>query len=282
MKFDFFTLGGRFFWEDIFYYQGWKIQRKNRTNRYRLLDSHNIRREKGTFEICKDTLLKYISACEIDEPKKDIVVLIPDFGRTQKSLRPLEKAIRNHDINAVIFNYCSLSSDLKTAANSLLTFVRNFTNSPNIFFVTFGSGCLVLRKMFSTCDDYRTLHIKGIINVNPLNSGSDFAFLLNKISVLRKIFGRMLFDITPDEALKLTKIPQDIPFYLLFAPSKLSDLNKRFFSKLESFPQLSPPAESSYSQNSKEVRILTWLPLNNENMHNACIEILEDLLQNEN
>lgn len=280
MKFDFFTLGGRFFWEDFFYCQGWRIQHKINSNHYRLLDNHNIRRESGTFEICKDTLIKYISACEIKEPQKNVVILIPDFGRTQYSLKSLESAIRKHNINAVVFNYGSLFSDLKNSASSLLTFVRNFTNSPSICFVTLGTGCLVLRKMFEVCDNYRTLNIKGVININPLNSGSDFTFLLNKISPCRKIFGRIIFDVTPDEALKLTKIPQEIPFHILFSPSKLTSLTKRLFSRLESFPQLSPPAESSYSQNSKDIRILTWLPLNNENMHSACIEILDDMLQN--
>ena len=279
MKFNFFTLGGRFLWEDFFYFQGWRIQRKIHTNHYRLLDSHNIRRESGTFEICKDALLKYISACEIGEPSKNIVILIPDFARTQKSLIPLESAIRKHNINTVIFNYCSLFSDLKTGANTLLTFIRNFTNSPNLYFVTLGAGCLVLRKMFEVCDNYRTLNIKGIININPLNSGSDFAFLTSRLSIVRNIFGPMLNDITPDETLKISRVPSDIPLYLIFSPSKFTSFIGKMFLRLESFPQLSPPAETSYSQYYKIIKPLTWFPMNNVNMLTLCKEAIEELVQ---
>lgn len=279
MKFNFFTLGGRFFWEDVFAYQGWKIQRKARTNHYRLIDSHNIRREKGSFEICKDTLLKYISACEIGEPKKNTVILVHGFGRTKSSLKGLISAIRGVDADIVDFNYCSLRTNLQYNADLLLQFVRNLTNSPNIYFITVGAGGLVVRKMFDICDNYRILHIKGVISINPINSGSDFAFLLSRSALLRKIFGPMLTDITPDEVFNISKIPQDIPLCLIFSPSKLEVIMNRFFAKLESFPQLSPPSEASYSQVYREIKPLTWFPLNNENMEIACQEYLEDLMQ---
>ena len=52
MKFDFFTLGGRFRWEDIYNYQGWRIQRHVKNRRYRLLDSNDVRRDSGSFAHC--------------------------------------------------------------------------------------------------------------------------------------------------------------------------------------------------------------------------------------
>lgn len=279
MKFNFFTLGGRFFWEDILYYQGWKIQRKINTAQYRLLDSHNIRRQSGSFEICKDTLLKYISACEISAPEKNTIILLHGFARTRKSLFNLFSAIKKIHNNTIALNYCTFSADMKHSAEVLLQFMRNLPYSPDFYFVTVGSGCLVLRKMFDVCDNYRTLNIKGIININPLNSGSDFAFLLSKCKIFNKIFGPMLKEITPDQALKLSKIPQDIPLYLILSPSKFDSLIKKTLSPLESFPQLSPPAETSYSQNHKEIKQLTWLPMQNENMIISCLECLEDLVQ---
>ena len=35
MKFDFFTFGGRFVWEDVLNYQNWIIQRNIHTQKYR-------------------------------------------------------------------------------------------------------------------------------------------------------------------------------------------------------------------------------------------------------
>lgn len=278
MRFDFFTLGGRFFWEDIFYYQGWRIQRKINTKTYRLLDSHDIRREEGAFEVCKDTLLKYISACEIPTPPKDITIIIHGFARTKKSVKKLKDTMYKKNINAVIFNYCSLSTDLKHSAETLFSFVKNLPDSSNVYFVTIGAGCLLLRKLFEICDNYRLLNIKGIVNINPINSGSDFAFLLSRASFIRKILGPMLLNITPSESMRLTKIPQDMPLFLIISPSKISVFFKHMFSRLESFPQLSPPAEATYSPNIKEMQTHTWFPMNNENMRISCVEILKDLM----
>ena len=42
MKFNFFTLGGRFRWEDIYNYHDWRIQRNIQTGKYRLLDPNDI------------------------------------------------------------------------------------------------------------------------------------------------------------------------------------------------------------------------------------------------
>lgn len=279
MKFSFFTLGGRFFWEDVLYYQGWRIQRRINTSRYRLLDSNNIRRQNGTFEICKDTLLKYISACEISAPDKNTIILLHGFARSKNSLNNLYSAIREINTNTISVNYGTFAVNIRHSAEVLLQFLRNLPDASNLYFVTVGSGCLVLRKLFDVCDNYRTLNIKGVININPLNSGSDFAFLLSKCKFFNKIFGPMLKEITPDEALKISKVPQEIPLHLILSPSKFNTIVNKFFAPLESFPQLSPPTEASHSQNCKEIKQLTWFPMQNENMIISCLEQLEDLIQ---
>ena len=66
MKFMFFTLGGRFYWEDVFNYQNWVIQKHCFRNVYRLLDPYDICRESGDFEQCKETLLQYMKAYEAE------------------------------------------------------------------------------------------------------------------------------------------------------------------------------------------------------------------------
>lgn len=278
MKFNFFTCNYYFSWEDVFFYQGWRIQRKVNTNHYRLLDSHNIRRESASFEDCKNTLLKYISACELQEPKKNAIILIHGFGRTENSLNRLKSVLSSVDADVIAFNYCSTKANLRHQAELLLQFVSNLANHPNLYFVTVGAGCLILRKFFDLCENYRILNINGIININPMNSGSDFAFLVNRITLVRKLFGPMLCDITPDESLKISRVPQEISLYIIFSPSKFSSFFGKLFSRLDSFPQLSPPAETAYSPYCKEIKPLTWLPLSNENMLVSCKESLEELL----
>ena len=65
MRFDFFTLGGSQFWEDVFFYQKWRIQRNYKTKQYRLLDNWDIRRAEGRFENCRRAFLKYIEVFQL-------------------------------------------------------------------------------------------------------------------------------------------------------------------------------------------------------------------------
>ena len=76
MNIDFYTFGGSFFWEDVFFYQKWRIQRHCFTKRYRLLDSWDIRRASGTFEKCQKAFIKYMDCYEITKQNSHMVIWI--------------------------------------------------------------------------------------------------------------------------------------------------------------------------------------------------------------
>ena len=107
MKFDFFTLGGRFRWEDIYNYQNWRIQRHIKDRKYRLLDPHDIRRDSGTFGKCQNTLLKYIQAYELNNRSADTVLIIHNFGRTRNSVQYLADSLQETNKNIITVNYAS-------------------------------------------------------------------------------------------------------------------------------------------------------------------------------
>ena len=74
MAFTFFTLGGRQFWEDIYVYQKWRIQRNCITKHYRLLDNWDIRRAGGNFEQCSRALARCAEIIPPAHPKTKAVV----------------------------------------------------------------------------------------------------------------------------------------------------------------------------------------------------------------
>lgn len=274
MKFDFFTFGGRFFWEDVFNYQNWVIQRNIRTQKYRLLDNHNIRRDSGSFENCKNTLLKYIEACEIESPYTDSVILLHNYGRTKFSWNRVCEPIKELKANIIAVNYPFFSKNLKHQANLLAVFLRNLNNSGKLHFITHGAGCLVLRQFLALTDNYRIYNIASVTDINPINSGSDLADLLCRSELMRKLLGPMLPDITPQKALDLPKLPKEIQHGIIFYPPTYTQILKKLLKRYEGFPFLTPPSESSYAENICRLNRSRFFPLTDLDLGEICAQFI--------
>lgn len=270
MQFDYFTFGGRFFWEDVYNYQNWKIQRNTRTRKYRLLDPHDIKRASGNFTACRNTLLKYIEAYELDAPFKDTVIVIHGFGRTRNSLKHITDSLKGIPANIIAFHYASLRKDLNAQAALLEQLLKNLETEGNLSFITVGAGCLVLRKMLSSTNNYRRYKIVRVLDINPINTGSDLAELLQEYGIFRFLLGPMLKDIATKNVRTLGKLPRDIAHGIAFCPSTISLAFKKMFSRYDSFPNLTPPNEQSFSRNIFPVTQPTLLPLKNPQLLEIC------------
>jgi hypothetical protein len=288
MRFDFFTLGGRFFWEDIYNYQNWRIQRHIRTLRYRLIDPNDIRRDSGSFNHCKETLLKYIDAFELDEPYEDTVLIIHNFARTKNSVQYIAEAFDDAKVNVIAVNYASLHNNLYAHAQLLTQFLKNIEIKRHLYIINVGAACLLTRKLLSSSNNYRNYKIARILDVNPINSGSDFCELLASTSFFRALLGPMLSDISTRRAITIPIIPQDIEHGIIFCSSTMKKLTKKILSRFDSFPFLTPPSEQSYAENIKNIPETTFFPLENRDLILNCRQyiltgtFLEDADETEN
>ncbi len=274
MKFDFFTLGGRFFWEDVFNYQDWIIQRNVRTQKHRLIDNNGIRRESGRFEDCKATLLKYIEAFELDEPKKDTIILLHNFGCTRKSWKTVIDSLKDLDANIIALNYASFHKSLNYQANLLTLFLKNLNNKGKLYFITSGAGGLLVRKLFAVADNYRLYNIAQVLEINPINSGSDLADLLRQNNLCKKILGPMLTDMIPPKAISLPQIPKEISHGIVFYTPAYTKTIKKLLKRFESFPPQRPPSEHSYAEDIYAFDKYTFFPLNDPELGQICREYL--------
>ena len=274
MNFDFFTLGGRFRWEDIYNYQDWRIQRHIKSKQYRLLDPYNIRRDKGSFARCQNTLLNYIRACEIDMPSEDTVIILHGFARTRNSVGYLADALRETGKNIIAVNYASLHKDINSHAQLLSQFLQNIEIKKNLYFINIGAACLITRALVNSYNNYHLYNIAGVLDINPYNSGSDFAELLAAKPFWRRIFGPMLSDIATKRALNTPMLPQDIAHGIIFCPSTINMLLKKLTASLESFPYKTPPSEQSYAKNIKQIDTVSLLPLKNRDLILNCLQYL--------
>ncbi len=274
MRFDFFTLGGRFFWEDIYNYQNWRIQRHTRTLKYRLIDPNDIRRDSGSFNHCKETLLKYIDAYELDDLYEDTVLIIHNFARTKNSVQYIAESFDDAKVNVIAVNYASLHNNLHTHAQLLTQFLKNIEIKRHLYVINIGAACLLMRKLLSDSNNYRNYHIARILDVNPINSGSDFCELLSYSRVFNFLLGPMLTDISTRRAITLPKIPQDIDHGIIFCPSTMKKLTTKVLSRFDSFPFLTPPSEQSYSDNIKFISESTFFPLENRDLIVNCRQFI--------
>lgn len=263
MKIDFFTLGGRFFWEDIYNYQDWVIQRSIISQKCRLLDSHNIRRHSGTFEQCKEILLKYIEAYELDSPYDDTIVILHGFGRSKKSVQNLAESLKKLPMNVVSIGYPSLRRNLFYHATMLSQFLQNLDVRGRLFIVNVGCGCLVTRKLLNKSRNYRQYNIARVLDINPLNSGSDLAELLAGNKFFSFILGPMLKDISTPRAAALARLPHDIEHGIIFSPLTVHDIAKKILSRFDSFPFTTPPKEETYANYVKYIDKNSYFPLSN-------------------
>ena len=107
MGFDFFTFGGSQLWEDVFFYQKWRIQRHYHSKRYRLLDNWDIRRASGSFEDCRKAFVKFVEVYEIPRQEGEIVILLHGLGETKNSFRLLQTKLIQAGYNVAAVNYPS-------------------------------------------------------------------------------------------------------------------------------------------------------------------------------
>lgn len=264
MKFDFFTFGGRFFWEDLYNYQDWVIQRNIINNKCRLLDPHNIRRHSGTFAQCKDILLKYIEAYELNPLYDDTILILHGFGRSKKSVQKLADSLKELPMNVVCLGYPSLRRNIYYHATMLSQFLKNIDIRGRLYIINVGCSCLITRKLLSKSNNYRQYNIARILDINPLNSGSDLAELLTTRQFFNFILGPMLRDISTPRAVALARLPHDIEHGILFAPLTVHDRVKKLLSRFDSFPFTTPPSEESYSDNVKKIRKDAYFPLGSD------------------
>ena len=119
MNFDFFTFGGSLFWEDVFFYQKWRIQRHCITKKYRLLDSWDIRRASGTFEKCQKAFVDCIDCYEITKQPKKLIILLHGYMDSKNIFKKLWRKLILTNATVAALNYPSVFRSSVACAHQL-------------------------------------------------------------------------------------------------------------------------------------------------------------------
>jgi len=277
MKLTFFTLGGKQFWEDVFYYQKWRIQRHWRTRKYRLLDNWDIRRAEGTFEECRQAFVKFIEIYEIPRQKGKLVVLLHGLGESKNIFKPLIKPLEAQGYQVAAINYPSTRKSLKAHTDQLDFFLTHTEDISEVSFITKGTGCLLLRYLIATNLEWnKKFNIGKIININPTNLGSEVCATLSHFKIFNFIFGEPLKECTPENALNVPKLPENFPLALIFCQTYFDKLMAPLVKRYKSADIPGELKEKDFSPARLYIKNSDLNIFDNPKLVQACVHFLTE------
>ena len=199
MNFVFFTLGGKQLWEDLFFYQGWRIQRHVITRRCRLLDDWDIRRESGQIAVCRAAFLKYAEVFQLPKPKSKAVFFIHGFGGTKDSFAKMAKEFQSAGYTPIAINYSSFYRTFDSVVEQINALIKNLNGIKELNFVAYGLGGLVLRKLLSKSWEWQNkMRIGRVVIIDTPNRGALWGEEASHSPLWLKILGPMTMIYSPD------------------------------------------------------------------------------------
>ena len=276
MKFAFFTLGGSQFWEDVFFYQKWRIQRNYHSKIYRLLDNWDIKRAEGTFEQCRKAFVKFIEVYEIPRQSGELVILLHGLGETKNVFRRLWKELTAKGYNVAAINYPSTRKPMKYHIRQLEFFLNHCEDINKVSFITKGAGCLLLRMLIAHTYGWQdNFRIDKVIYVNPINRGSDTFEILSRFAPFNFIFGPMLKECTPQQAQSISKMPNEIQSGIAFCETWGQKLFAPIIERFKSLPLKSEATEQDFAQDVINIPNTYCNVFNNPDVAKACLHFLK-------
>lgn len=181
------TLGGLQFWADVFYFEGWRIQKHASQDTHRLLDPKGSCHRMGSEADCLERLKEETSNPELKpQAQHHVVLLLHGIIRTRHSMRPMQKHLEKHGFRCYCVSYPSTRLPIEEHARNLAQIVVRLKEATQISFVCHSMGGLVVRKLLTEHADPR---IKRVVMMGTPNRGAEMADKLSGVGAYRFLFG---------------------------------------------------------------------------------------------
>ena len=182
------TMGGRQFWGDVQFFQGWKIQQNVISKHYRLLNSADQRHASGTLVACQQRLEEIKQAEQLKPMQGKAVILIHGIIRSSKSFEKMKSACQQAGWMVVPFDYPSTQLTIPENAKYLEQVIRSLEGVEQIDLVVHSMGGLVVRSWIAqqAIVDPR---IERMVMLGVPNRGADMADRFRSHLLFKVIFG---------------------------------------------------------------------------------------------
>lgn len=198
------TLGGRQFWGDVRFFQGWTIQQNVITGHFRLLDPRDGRYAWGSRERCESRLDEIRQQNSLAPMSGHAVVLLHGIVRSSKAMGRIAERLEADGYLVVPFDYPSTREGLGGCAKYLNEVVQSLDGVERVSFVGHSMGGLVVRRWMADYDDGR---VGRFVMLGTPNHGAQLADRLSTLGVYRLILGAGGRDLVSGEAGEIAKLP---------------------------------------------------------------------------
>lgn len=200
------TMGGRQFWGDVAFRNGWKIQQNVLTTHYRLIDEHNRRHAAGSLSKCRNALEAIAEKEQWKTHVGDVVILVHGIGRSSKCFSKLVDRLQGEGYTVVPFEYPSTQATIPANARFLNSVVDSLEKPDSIRFVCHSMGGLVLRSLVQQFPAQEA-RIKRAVMLGTPNQGAKLADMLKNNPAFKLIMGPAGQQLTSDVEGEIAQLP---------------------------------------------------------------------------
>ena len=210
------TLGGKQFWTDHRWWQGWRVQYNSTLDHWRLIDPKSVRKAWGGRQAMLDKLNEVIASHRTVTDPTEVVLLLHGLMRSSSSMDPIEVELSRIDTEtmklhpevakqrtAVSFSYASTRDPIFAHSAALRELVENLPGQPRISMVGHSMGNIVFRQAIGEWqrngDPKQVLpRMNRVVMLGPPNQGSSFAANLSRLGIFETITGNSGMQLGPD------------------------------------------------------------------------------------
>lgn len=188
------TLGGRQYWTDVRFLDGWKIQHNAATGHFRLLDPQDVRRAWGNRAHCEKFLNETAQEQGLKPPAGRVVVLMHGLIRSSESMRSIRKHLASQiEATFVDLEYASCHRSIEEHAQALHEVIRGLgSDVTRIDFVCHSMGNIVVRHYLADLKKHGEESkppFGRMVMLAPPNQGSRMAKIMSESSVFSAFTG---------------------------------------------------------------------------------------------
>lgn len=276
MTFPFYTFGGSQFWEDVFFYQKWRIQRNYESKKYRLLDPWDIVRHKGSFEDCRKAFVQFIDVYQLPRQKGPVVIMLHGLADSKNIFNPLaEELQKRHYVTAAI-NYPSTEKRIDGHVKQIEFLLNNMEDVDTVYFVTKGIGGIILRKLLAKKGPWQErIEVKRIVQVCPPNQGSAFITYLGRFKFLRWALGPITEEMSVKKMHYLPNLPENIESGIIYCQRVAQKFSRFFPAGLKSVMPIKDEVRLSGVKSIVEIKNSNYNIFRNRKVVCAIINFIE-------
>ncbi len=188
------TLGGRWWWRDVAWQQGWRVQQHVVTGHGRLLDPGHVRRAWGYVTTLRTALVEQAPT----PPGGLLVVCLHGLGRHAGMFQPLAADLVRSGAAVMAVTMPTTHDSVPVLAVQVGKLMDQIHGYNRVAFVTHSLGGLVVRELLAQpCPWRQRLPVAAVVQCFPPNQGSRLGHLAWAWTPLRWLLGPALRAVQP-------------------------------------------------------------------------------------